>query len=152
MLEAITMFRTIRRFFTHKPRGVLTELGFGDAVDRLSILEIKVARLTGDGQNIARESFCNLRDDLHKAKCDPLKVPEYDDLLKVNSRLWDVEDDIREVGRVAFADILGDASKKFMSLAQSVYELNDERSAFKSSIDLRLDAKHREIKSYNKKE
>ena len=145
------MFRRIKKFFARRPLGVLTELGFGDAVDRLSILEIKISRLSGDRQKVARENFCNLRDDLIQAKCDPLDVPEYSNLLKVNSKLWDVEDDIRLLGKVAFADILGDASLKFMQLAQSVYQLNDRRSDFKSAIDNRLGTRHREIKSYNDK-
>ena len=143
------MIKKIRNLFTRKPLGVWTELGFGDAVDRLSILEIKVARLTGDTQIAVRKNFCRLRDDLIKAKCNALEAPEYSELLKVNSKLWDVEDSIREVGTIAFSGVLGDASKKFMSLAQSVYRLNDKRSKIKSELDLRLGARHPEIKSYN---
>ena len=142
------MFRRIKQFFVRKPVGVFTELGFGDAIDRLSILEIKISRISGVRQKIARENFCSLRDDLYRAKCDPLNVPEYSSLLTVNSQLWDVEDDVRKLGQVAFADILGDASLKFMQLAQSVYLLNDKRSELKVAIDLRQGTRHREVKSY----
>jgi len=141
------MLKKLKMLFS-KPRGVYTELGFGDALDRLSILEIKVARLSGDSQEIARENFCDLRSNLLDANCDPTFVEEYSDLLKVNSELWDVEDEIRAVGKLAFADILGDASKKFMQLARSVYRLNDKRSEFKKTIDIKLDTKHQEVKSY----
>ena len=141
------MLKKLKMLFS-KPRGVCTELGLGDALDRLSILEIKVARLSGERQEIARENFCDLRDDLIKAKCDPLSIKEYSDLLKVNSELWDVEDEIRTVGKIAFADILGDASKKFMHLARLVYRLNDKRSEYKRTIDINLETKHQEVKSY----
>jgi hypothetical protein len=140
----------LRRLLFGKPREVKTRIGFGDAVDRLSIFEIKVSRLTGDGRDISRVGFVQLRDDLHKAGVDPLNVAEYSRLLKVNSQLWDIEDSIRLLGRVVFGNVhnLGDTSREFMNLARQVYILNDKRSELKSSIDIRLGTRVREVKSY----
>jgi hypothetical protein len=138
------------RWFFGKRGGVRTIIGFGDAVDRLSILEIKVARLDGGKQDSAREQFCTLRDDLHKSGADPLTIVEYSFLLKVNSELWDVEDEIREVGDRIFSNRtnLGDDSLRFMDLARRVYVLNDQRSSLKVSVDNQLGTKTVEVKSY----
>ena len=133
-----------------KPREVRTKIGFGDAVDRLSIFEIKVSRLTGEDRDISRVGFVQLRDDLHRAGVDPLKVDEYSRLLKVNSQLWDIEDNIRLLGRIVFGNVHGldDTLQEFMQLARQIYILNDKRSELKSSIDERLGTRVKEVKSY----
>lgn len=140
----------LKRLLFGKPREVKTKIGFGDAIDRLSILEIKVSRLTGEGRDISRLGFVQLRDDLRRSGVDPLKIDEYSRLLKVNSQLWEIEDSIRLLGRVVFGNVhdLGDTSREFMNLARQVYILNDKRSELKSSIDAQLGTRVKEVKSY----
>ena len=133
-----------------RPDGVYTKLGFGDMIDRLSILEIKITRLDGDKRDSARSQFCDLRDSLSRAKVNVLEVPEYGALLRINSELWDVEDQIRELGEQIFSghSAVGDDSWRFMNLSRKVYTLNDKRSGVKAFLDKQLGTKVREVKSY----
>jgi len=117
---------------------------FGDAVDKMTILEIKLQRI-GDGhkqENVRRELEL-----VSKALFDSVKrSPEFDaisDRLKVvNSRLWDVEDAIR---RCEAKQEFGDA---FIRLARSVYQQNDERARLKREINILVGSVIIEEKSY----
>jgi hypothetical protein len=65
-----------------------------------------------------------------------------DELLKVNYNLWEVEDQIRDLEhRNKFDD-------SFISLARSVYKLNDLRAEIKRKINLKYKSNFVEEKSY----
>lgn len=132
----------LRWFF--RRRTVVVELGLGDALDRLSILEIKISRIGDDEKREkARLDFVLLRDALAAAGIEPSKLAEYNELLKVNGALWHVEDLLR-----GHHEKLGKFGAKFVELARSVYQLNDERAAVKKAIDTRLGSLVEEVKSY----
>jgi hypothetical protein len=63
-------------------------------------------------------------------------------LQDVNTRLWDIEDRIRDEER---AQTFGG---EFIALARSVYVENDERAALKKRINLALGSRIVEEKSY----
>jgi hypothetical protein len=67
---------------------------------------------------------------------------DVDALLKVNERLWVIEDDIREKERAKGFDA------EFIRLARAVYFENDERAAIKRRINLKLGSTIVEEKSY----
>ena len=65
-----------------------------------------------------------------------------DDLLKVNRKLWDIEDDLRiHEKRWIFDD-------EFIRLARSVYITNDKRSRIKKKINEDTSSEYSEIKLY----
>jgi hypothetical protein len=68
------------------------------------------------------------------------------ELRRVNAKLWDVEDAIRE------CDARGDFGQCFIDLARAVYRLNDERSRLKKAINLASGSRLVEEKSYSKAE
>ena len=69
-------------------------------------------------------------------------VADVDDLLKVNERLWVIEDDIRDKERAQAFDA------EFIRLARAVYVENDERAAIKRRINVKLGSSIVEEKSY----
>jgi uncharacterized protein YkuJ len=63
-------------------------------------------------------------------------------LLRVNERLWSIEDDIRNQERAQAFDA------EFIRLARAVYFENDERAAIKRRINTTLGSSLVEEKSY----
>ena len=72
-------------------------------------------------------------------------IQEYlDALIKINSELWIIEDEIRDCERSKKFD------EKFISLARSVYITNDKRSDIKLDINKKFGSEIVEVKSYEK--
>ncbi|MGE0650521.1 MAG: DUF6165 family protein [Alphaproteobacteria bacterium] len=126
------------------PNSITIRISPGEAIDRLTILEIKSERMT-DASRLA-----NVRRELAelKAVVEP-HVPTRDDvrdlhnrLKAVNEKLWDIEDDIRACERRK------DFGEKFLELARAVYVNNDERARLKRAINDALGADIIEEKSY----
>ena len=65
-----------------------------------------------------------------------------DALIKINSELWIIEDEIRDCERSKKFD------EKFISLARSVYITNDKRSEIKLDINKKFGSEIVEVKSY----
>lgn len=120
----------------------------GDVVDRLTILNLKLARVREDDPR--RAHVINERRRLQRAlvaQCgfdlEHLFADEHvRELADVNAKLWDVEDDIRR----CLAD--KDFGEAFVGLARAVPELNDRRSALKYRINQQTGSDIIEVKSY----
>ena len=117
---------------------------WGEVIDKITILEIKNAKLT------AQAAFANVRRELELLSDiarDPLgRVAGLAELKAqlqaVNQALWAIEDDIREKeAKQEFDD-------GFIALARSVYRRNDERAAIKRRINDLLGSEIVEEKSY----
>ena len=67
-----------------------------------------------------------------------------EDLKKINSELWDIEDKLRECERKKIFD------QSFVELARSVYLTNDKRSETKLEINKKFGSQIIEVKSYTK--
>ena len=65
-------------------------------------------------------------------------------LIKVNTKLWKIEDDIRNHEKTKKFD------KTFIDLARSVYKTNDLRAKIKNDINQKFGSKILEVKSYKK--
>jgi hypothetical protein len=115
----------------------------GDVLDRITILEIKLARIDATRQaNVAREL-----DALRATWADaglpaPAEIPEYPALSMVNLALWDVEDRLRA------AEARGDFGDAFVADARAVYRTNDRRAALKRAINERFGSVLREEKAH----
>ena len=104
----------------------------GELLDKLSIVEIKIKNIS-DSQKL---EYLNKEFNLLKEKADDVKsinTQKYDEfyssLLKTNSKLWEIEDDIRDLENLKNFD------EAFVSLARSVYITNDERFEIKTKIN-----------------
>ncbi len=68
----------------------------------------------------------------------------YEELKKINSKLWDIEDGKRDCERNK------DFGDKFIQLARSVYVENDQRAKIKNKINQLSGSNISEVKSYDK--
>jgi hypothetical protein len=125
---------------------LLVPSAIGCVLDRLTILEIKAARLA-DARALA--NVCAERAALRECWSNaglPDDVPELSELMLVNRQLWDIEDALRERERSSEFDI------RFVELARSVYQLNDRRAQLKRAINERFKSTLREEKSHGSHE
>lgn len=116
----------------------------GEVIDKLTILEIKLARIAEPAKraNVAREHAA-LAAAWAAALPDPAPLAALvAELRGVNETLWEVEDEIREHER------RGDFGAAFVALARRVYRTNDRRAALKREINERLGSTLVEEKSY----
>ncbi|HET7020327.1 MAG TPA: DUF6165 family protein [Xanthobacteraceae bacterium] len=125
------------------PQDILVPISVGELMDKITILEIKSERIKNPSQleNILRElealRAVRLRD-IERAMLDKLSA----ELKRVNAKLWDVEDAIRD------CEARSDFGEPFIELARMVYQLNDERSRLKKAINLGSGSRIIEEKSY----
>jgi len=117
------------------------EVSNGEIVDKLTIIEIKLANIS-DEQKVA-----NLRSEfeiLNRAVESLMSKghPLYVELLEINKKLWDIEDRIRELEKSK------DFGAEFIRMARSVYFTNDTRSEVKRKINLLTNSSLFEEKSY----
>lgn len=117
------------------------EVSNGEIVDKLTIIEIKLERIKD------RTKLTNLRkeyDVLNEAVTSIISKEHelYRNLYKVNCKLWDIEDRIRELEKTSCFD------DSFIETARSVYFTNDERSLIKKEINELTGSNLIEEKSY----
>jgi hypothetical protein len=123
---------------------IQAEISPGELIDKITILEIKAARIRDAGKlrNVLHELavLTQARDDAigPSADLDALTVR----LKAVNEALWQIEDEIRDCERNQ------DFGPKFIELARSVYRHNDQRADLKRAINHLLGSRLVEEKSY----
>ena len=119
-------------------------VSFGELIDKLTILEIKKSKITDNEKlkNIQLEfELLNKKYKTILNDTNELQV-FYDALLKVNSKLWEIEDKIR------ILENNKEFNEEFIDLARSVYKSNDERFAIKNEINKTFDSEIQEQKEY----
>ena len=125
-------------------QDILTPISPGELIDKLTILEIKAARIKDPAKltNVNHELQL-LQAAWSKSGYDQhLIQPQWEELRRINVQLWEIEDLIREEERA------GRFEAEFIRLARAVYLTNDERARVKREINLRLGSAIVEEKSY----
>ena len=116
----------------------------GEVVDKVTILEIKSARITDQTKldNI-RAELDQLRPLVSGGIFESAEIVDlFDSLRAVNGKLWDIEDDIRA------EEAAGRFGDRFIELARAVYVTNDRRAEVKKKINLATGSALIEEKSY----
>jgi hypothetical protein len=119
----------------------LIAVSWGELLDKIAILMIKVDRLRSPAaaRTAARELAL-----LQAVTADVRGIAVLESaLLAVNTRLWRIEDLIRE------KEASGDFGPEFVALARAVYRENDERGRIKSAINAALRSALVEEKQYS---
>ena len=122
---------------------ISTPISLGELVDKISILMIKKKNISDSIklQHVNKELEF-LQKTLKKYISED-KINEFLlTLVNINSKLWDIEDDIRECERKRLFD------QTFIDLARSVYFTNDERAKVKNDINKTFGSELVEVKSY----
>lgn len=116
-------------------------VSWGELIDKITILEIKVERLQASAARAnAAHELALLRVELAEP---PMGLAALrDQLAAVNRRLWDIEDGIRRKEASQAFDA------EFIELARAVYRNNDERSRIKRAINHLLGSGIIEEKQY----
>ena len=120
-----------------------TPISLGELVDKISILIIKQKNITDETKldHVNKEL-----DFLQKTLMNYVQQEEInnylENLININSKLWNIEDDIRECERKRLFD------QTFIDLARSVYFTNDERAKVKNDINKIFGSELVEVKSY----
>lgn len=122
------------------------EIAPGELFDKLTILEIKLERITDPAKRANCKTEWSILDSARREHVteSPQLASLIGDLRRVNEALWVIEDDIREQERQK------DFGPKFIELARAVYVQNDERARVKRAINELLGSRIIEEKSYAK--
>ena len=123
---------------------VLAPISVGELIDKITILHIKSEKIraAAANKNVSHEldRLMQIRAGL-ELTADLGSLEEQ--LLEVNRRLWNVEDDLRDLERRR------DFGERFVELARSVYTLNDRRAALKREINTVTSSAIIDEKSYH---
>ena len=124
--------------------SIHVEISPGELIDRITILEIKAERIGDDARrrHVEHELAISSAARNEAMLLDERMTRMETGLKGVNAELWEVEDALRDCERV------GDFGPRFVTLARSVYHLNDKRAAIKREINRLLDSPLVEEKSY----
>ena len=125
---------------------IIVPISPGELIDKITILQIKSARMKDAAKLVnVRVELGLLEETWRSSPFGAHDVAsEWTRLREINEKLWDIEDDIRDLERARTFD------QKFIELARAVYVTNDERAAVKREINTKLGSKIIEEKSYAK--
>ena len=129
---------------------ILVPVSVGEIFDKLSILQIKEQKISdptklGNVKNEIKE----LKKSILDFKIDEQSYSKLLNILKAklfetNSKLWDIEDALRELENKKIFEL------EFISLARQVYITNDERAEIKKEINKLTGSNIIEEKHYSK--
>ena len=129
---------------SNKIDKILAEISAGELFDKITILEIKKAKISNKEKliDINRE-LSSLNESVKKFIPDQSNISKYiNELKSINLKLWDIEDGKRAAEKNKNFD------EKFIKLARNVYKFNDERAKIKLAINTSLGSNIKEVKSY----
>ena len=129
---------------SNKIDKILAEISAGELFDKITILEIKRAKISNKEKlvDIERE-LSSLNEIVKKVIPNQSNISKHISNLKnINLKLWDIEDGKRA------AEKNQDFGKKFIELARNVYKFNDERAKIKLAINIEVGSNIKEVKSY----
>jgi hypothetical protein len=116
------------------------EVSIGEVLDKISILAIKLNKIED------KDKLKNIQKEFEKLTSQVTSGMYMDkiylELCKVNQKLWNVEDKLRDHER------LNNFNEDFINLARSVYKLNDKRAEIKKEINIKYGSELIEEKSY----
>lgn len=114
---------------------IKTSISIGELLDKISILQIK-SQFTDNPYVIKEKEHL-----IQIAKENKVYNQDFlNQLLEVNSKLWTIEDKLRELEEEHVFD------DEFISNARLVYITNDKRSVIKKEINEKYNSTYREIK------
>jgi hypothetical protein len=120
------------------------EVSLGEMIDKISILKIKMLNIkdTEKIKHVQNEENILMKK-LNSLNLEGIQY-HLEQMIEVNSKLWKIEDDIRDKERAKKFD------QEFIELARAVYVSNDERFKRKHTINQIYQSNIVEVKSYQK--
>ena len=127
-----------------KSKKILTEISAGELLDKICILEIKIAKINDKESLLEINKEYNSLKETQNSNIKLTKNLEnlIKELKEVNLKLWDIEDNKR------ICEKNKDFGKVFVDLSRNVYLNNDKRAKIKSEINKLLGSNIKEVKQY----
>ncbi len=127
---------------SNKLEKILAEISAGELFDKITILEIKKAKISDQKKLIdVEKELLSLNETVQKFIPNQSKVSNLvRNLKEINLKLWDIENGKRA------AEKNKDFGDKFIELARRVYKSNDERAKIKLEINIMLGSNIKEVK------
>ena len=122
---------------------ILVELSIREILDKLTILSIKKNRISDTEKLIHIGKEYDILEEKSKKYLDSKEVKDlFEELIEVNSKLWVIEDDLRDLeSQKRFDD-------EFVQKARLVYMTNDLRFKIKNKINKITNSGVQEQKGY----
>jgi hypothetical protein len=122
---------------------ILVEVSIGEILDKLTILSIKKERISDSEKLVHIGKEYDILEEKSKHYLDSKEVKDlYDELIEVNSKLWVIEDDLRDLESQKRFD------NEFVQKARLVYMTNDLRFKIKNKINQITNSGVQEQKGY----
>ena len=124
-------------------KKILAEISVGELLDKLTILEIKLEKISDkESLKIIEKEYqiLNKMDVVDKNQYKAL----FDELKSTNRKLWDIENEKR------LCEKNSDFGEKFIQVSRDVHFMNDKRAKIKSKINQLSGSNIREVKQYTK--
>ena len=127
-----------------KSKKILSEVSAGELLDKISILEIKLEKISDKSSlEQLKKEYKILKENQNSTIKLEGKIEDlFKSLKNINFKLWNIED------RLRICEKNKDFGKEFIELAREVYFSNDKRSKIKSDINKILGSNIVEIKQY----
>ena len=119
-------------------------ISIGELLDKISILQIKLLNISDPNKlSLVQKELDLLLNILQNDKLSNLlNESSFEKLKFYNTKLWEIEDNIRDKERRKEFD------DEFIEIARSVYKMNDKRAEIKREINRECKSEIVEVKSY----
>jgi hypothetical protein len=115
----------------------------GELIDKLSILQVKKVKVKNPDKLKFIEKEYDLLLSMSSEYFNNVDIiSTYKELVDVNTKLWEVEDELRVIENTKIFD------NNFIELARAVYYTNDERFRLKDRINNLTNSEIKEQKDY----
>ena len=122
---------------------VTIPVSVGELIDKLSILHVKKIKIVNENKLFFINNEFELIYNMSSIYFDNEEILNlYRQLIDVNLRLWEVEDELRTIETTKNFD------SHFIELARKVYYINDDRFSLKNKINELTNSEVREQKDY----
>jgi hypothetical protein len=122
---------------------ITVPVSVGELIDKLSILHVKKIKISNEEKLLFINKEFELLYNMSSGYLDDDNIIKlYHQLVEINSKLWEVEDELRILESTKNFD------SSFIELARKVYYTNDERFSLKNKINEITNSEVREQKDY----
>jgi hypothetical protein len=122
---------------------VTIPVSVGELIDKLSILHVKKIKIVNESKLSFINNEFELIYNMSSIYFDNEEILSlYRQLIDVNLKLWEVEDELRTIETTKNFD------SHFIELARKVYYINDDRFSLKNNINELTNSEVREQKDY----
>jgi hypothetical protein len=122
---------------------ITVPVSVGELIDKLSILHVKKTKIVNEEKLTFINKEFELLYNMSSYYLNDIEISKlYHQLVGVNSKLWEIEDELRVIESTKNFDTT------FIELARKVYYTNDERFSLKNDINELTNSEVREQKDY----